>query len=254
VEAAIRPDTVMVALNHASNVVGTLLPVAEVGAVCRHGPLLLVDAAQTGGAYPIDVQADGIDLLAFTGHKGLGGPMGTGGLIVGERVDERQMEPLVRGGTGSNSEREVQPDFLPDMFESGTPNAVGLAGLAAGVRWVLARGVDAVRAHEVALTQALIEGLRRISDVTVYGTLDAELQTATVSFNVTGMAPSEAGLRLDDEYGVMCRVGLHCAPAAHSTLGTFPDGTIRFGLSGFNTPDEVEAALIAVRNLAQEAR
>jgi cysteine desulfurase/selenocysteine lyase len=178
--------------------------------------------------------------------------MGTGGLIVGERVDERQMEPLVRGGTGSNSEREVQPDFLPDMFESGTPNTVGLAGLEAGVRWVLERGVDAIRAHETALTQALIGGLREIPGVTVYGALDARQQAATISFNVAGMAPSEVGLRLDEEYGIMCRVGLHCAPAAHKTVGTFPDGTVRFGLSAFNTTDEVEVALVAVGELAQE--
>ena len=255
VEAAIQPDTKLVALNHASNVVGTLLPVAEVGAICRERDLLLlVDAAQTGGAYPIDVQADQIDLLAFTGHKSLGGPMGTGGLIVGQRVDEAQLEPLVRGGTGSRSEHEVQPDFLPDMYESGTPNVVGLAGLRAGVRWVLERGVEAIRAHEMALAQALIDGLRAIPGVTAYGTLDAELQTATVSFNIAGMAPSEVGLRLDDEYGIMCRVGLHCAPTAHKTIGTFPDGTVRFGLSAFNTMDEVKTALAAVEGLAQEAR
>jgi cysteine desulfurase family protein len=255
VEAALRPDTKMVALNHASNVVGTLLPVTEVGRICRqHNLLLLVDAAQTGGAYPVDVQADAIDLLGFTGHKSLGGPMGTGGLIVGERVDEKQIEPLKRGGTGSRSEREEQPDFLPDMCESGTPNAVGLAGLEVGVRWVLERGVEAIRAHEVALTQRLIAGLRAIVGVTVYGGRDAELQTATVSFNVAGMAPSEAGLRLDDEYGVMCRVGLHCAPAAHKTFGTFPVGTVRFGLGAFNTAEEVDSALEAVRQLAQEAR
>ncbi|MEA3339178.1 MAG: aminotransferase class V-fold PLP-dependent enzyme, partial [Chloroflexota bacterium] len=218
VEAAIRPNTVMVALNHGSNVVGTLLPVAEVGRICRERDLLLlVDAAQTGGAYPIDVQADQIDLLAFTGHKSLYGPMGTGGLIVGGRVDVARLEPLKRGGTGSNSEREEQPDFLPDMCESGTPNAVGLAGLGAGVRWVLERGVEEIRTHEAALTQRLIDGLRAIPGVTVYGGLDAKRQTATVSFNVAGMAPSEAGLRLDDEYGIMCRVGLHCAPAAHKT-------------------------------------
>jgi cysteine desulfurase/selenocysteine lyase len=259
VKAAIRPDTKLVALNHASNVVGTLLPVAEAGAICRErGLLLLVDAAQTAGAYPIDVQADQIDLLAFTGHKSLSGPMGTGGLIVGERVDERQMEPLVRGGTGSRSEHEVQPDFLPDMCESGTPNVVGLAGLEAGVRRVLERGVEAIRAHEVALAQALIDGLRAIpsagsgqrSGVTVYGGLDAELQTATVSFNIAGMAPSEVGLRLDDEYGIMCRVGLHCAPTAHKTVGTFPDGTVRFGLGTFNTLEEVNAAVNAIRSLA----
>ena len=251
VAVAIRPGTKMVALNHASNVVGTLLPVAEVGAICRdRGLLLLVDAAQTGGAYPIDVQADQIDLLGFTGHKSLGGPMGTGGLIVGERVDERQLEPLVRGGTGSRSEHELQPDFLPDMCESGTPNAVGLAGLRAGVRWVLGQRVEAIRAHEVAITQRLIDGLQSISGVTVYGTHDAENQTATVSFNVDGMAPSEVGQRLDEEYGLMCRVGLHCAPAAHKTIGTFPVGTVRFGLSGFNTVGEIDLALEAVRTLS----
>ena len=254
VEAAIRPNTRMVALNHASNVIGTLLPVAEVGAICRdYHLLLLVDAAQTGGACPIDVQADKIDLLGFTGHKSLGGPMGTGGLIVGKRVDEKQIDPLIRGGTGSRSEFEVQPDFLPDMCESGTPNVVGLAGLEAGVGWVLERGVDAIRAHEVALAQALIEGLQSIPGVIVYGTLDPELQTATVSFNIDGMPPSLVGLHLDDEYGIRCRVGLHCAPSAHRTMGTFPDGTVRFGLSAFNTAEEVGVALGAVRTLAKGA-
>ena len=253
VEQAIRPHTKLVALNHASNVVGTLLPVAEVGAICReHDVLLLVDTAQTGGAYPIDAQADQIDLLGFTGHKSLGGPMGTGGLIVGERVDERQMEPLERGGTGSHSEYEVQPDFLPDVYESGTLNAVGLAGLRAGVRWVLSQSVDRIRAHEVALTQRLIDGLRSLPSVIVYGTLHADLQIATVSFNVVGMEPSEVGLCLDDEYGILCRVGLHCAPAAHKAIGTFPDGTVRFGLNGFNTMDEVETALAAVEELARD--
>jgi cysteine desulfurase/selenocysteine lyase len=190
-------------------------------------------------------------LLAFTGHKSLGGPMGTGGLIVGGRVDEAQIEPLIRGGTGSRSEHEVQPGFLPDMFESGTCNVVGLAGLQAGVRWVLERGVDAIRAHEVALAGLLIEGLRSITGVRVYGTMVPERQTATVSFNVLGASPSEVGLRLDDEYGIMCRVGLHCAPAAHKTLGTFPVGTVRFGLSAFSTTQEVRAAVDAVRHLAQ---
>ena len=253
VEAAIRPNTKLVALNHASNVVGTLLPVADVGAICRrHDLLLLVDAAQTGGAYPVDMQADQIDLLAFTGHKSLGGPMGTGGLIVGERVDERQIEPLICGGTGSRSEHERQPDFLPDMYESGTPNVVGLAGLQAGVHWVLGRGVAPIRAHEVALTQRLIEGLRAIPRVIVYGTLNAERQTATVSFNVNGMEPSEVGLRLDDEHGILCRVGLHCSPAAHKTLGTFPEGAVRFGLSAFSTEEEVHVAVKAVGQLARE--
>ncbi len=255
VEAAIRPNTRLIALNHASNVIGTTLPVAEVGRIARQRDvLLLVDAAQSGGAYPIDVQADQIDLLAFTGHKGLLGPTGAGGLVVGGRVDVAQMAPLKRGGTGSRSEHEEQPDFLPDCFESGTPNAVGLAGLAASVRWILARGVDQIRAHEVALTRRLIDGLCSINGVTVYGTHDAELQTATVSFNVAGLEPSDVGLRLDEEFAIMSRVGLHCAPAAHKTMGTFPIGTVRFGLSVFNTADEVDAAVRAIEKLAAEAR
>ena len=254
VEAVVQSNTAMITLNHASNVVGAILPIAETGEIARrHGLLLLVDAAQTAGAYPIDVETDKIDLLAFTGHKSLCGPMGTGGLVIGERVDEKRMELPKRGGTGSRSEHEEQPDFLPDMCESGTPNAVGLAGLEAGLQWVLERGVETIRAHEVELTQRLIDGLGDIPGVTVYGGLDATRQTATVSFNITGMEPSEVGLRLDEEYGIMCRVGLHCAPVAHKTIGTFPVGTVRFGLGVFNTLEEVDIAVSAVDELAREA-
>ncbi len=210
-----------------------------------------MDAAQSGGAVPIDMEADGIDLLAFTGHKSLYGPTGTGGLIIGERVPLEEFRPLIRGGTGSRSEREEQPDFLPDMCESGTPNGVGLAGLEAGVRWVLERGVEAIRAHEVELAQRLSDGLREIPGVIVYGPADAQLRTAVVSFNIAGMEPSEVGMRLDEEYGIMCRAGLHCAPAAHRTIGTFPSGTVRFALGAFNTREEVDAALRAVARLAR---
>jgi cysteine desulfurase/selenocysteine lyase len=250
-EAAMRPETVMIVLNHGSNVCGSLLPVREAGAIARrHGCLLLVDAAQTAGAYPIDMQADQIDLLAFTGHKALGGPMGTGGLIIGERVDLDRLVPLKRGGTGSRSEWEEQPSFLPDMCESGTANAVGLAGLAAGGHWVMERGVEAIRQAETELAQRLIDGLLEIPGVTVYGGHDAARQTATVSFNIADLEPSDVGLCLADEHDLMCRVGLHCAPAAHRTLGTFPHGTVRFGLSAFNTPDEVDTALHAVHEIA----
>jgi cysteine desulfurase family protein len=252
VEAAIQPETAMIVLNHASNVVGTLLPVADVGRIARrHNLLLLVDAAQPGGAYPVDVQHDQIDLLAFTGHKSLYGPTGTGGLIIGERVDASRLEPLKRGGTGSRSEQEMQPRFLPDKYESGTLNVVGLAGLEAGVRWVLERGVDGIRAHEKALAQRLIDGLKSVSNVTIYGGLDADRQTATIAFNIVGVAPSEVGLRLDEECAVLCRVGLHCAPAAHKTIGTFPSGTVRFGLGAFSTEKDVDAAVKAVRRLAE---
>jgi len=255
IEPAICSNTVMIVLNHASNVVGTLLPIAEAGRIARaHDLLLTVDTAQTAGAYPIDLQADQIDQLCFTGHKALCGPMGVGGLIVGQRVDVARLKPLKRGGTGSRSEHEEQPDFLPDKCESGTLNVVGLAGLVAGIRFVQQSGIKAIRAHEVALTQRLIGGLQTIPSVTVYGSHDAELQTATVSFNVAGQLPSDVGLRLDEAFGILCRVGLHCAPAAHKTIGTFPSGAVRFGMSYFNTPHEVDCALEAVATIAQSSQ
>lgn len=249
---AIRPNTVMLAINHASNVIGTILPIADIGAIARkHGLLLLVDTAQTAGAYPLDMQADRIDLLAFTGHKSLYGPMGTGGLIIGERVDLDRFRPLKRGGTGSRSEVEEHPGFLPDMGESGTPNGVGLAGLRAGIQWVIQQDLDNIRTHEINLTQQLLDGLQETPGVTVYGSVKATLQMPTISFNIAGKPSSEIGLLLDEEFGILCRVGLHCAPAAHKTLGTFPTGTVRFGLGAMNTPKEVSAAVNAVSQLSQ---
>lgn len=252
-EAAITENTKMIVLNQASNVVGTLTPVAQVGHIARqHGLLLLVDAAQGAGAIPIDIQAEAIDLLAFTGHKSLYGPTGTGGLVIGARVPLAEFKPLKQGGTGSRSEHEEQPDFLPDRFESGTANVVGLAGLAASVHWLGEQGLENIRAHTLELTRQLLAGLLEIPNVTVYGTLDAGQQTATVAFNINGMACSETGMRLDETFGIYTRVGLHCSPAAHKTIGTYPQGTVRFGLSYFNTAEQVEQALAAVAQLAQE--
>jgi cysteine desulfurase family protein len=254
VERAIGPATRLIVLNHASNVIGTLLPVREVSRIARKsGLLLLVDAAQTAGCYPIDVDADGIDLLAFTGHKGLLGPTGTGGLVIGPRVPLDEFEPLMEGGTGSRSELEEQPDFLPDKFEGGTANAAGLAGLAAGVRFVLERGVTVVREHERRLTELLINGLASTASAMVYGPQDASRQTATVSFNLAGLECSETALRLDDEFGILCRPGLHCSPATHRTIGTFPAGTVRFSLGVFNTEEEVARAVEAIRILSRRA-
>jgi len=250
-ESLIRNNTKLVVLNHASNVSGTLLPIKEAGAVCRkHNILFLVDAAQTAGCYPVNMQSDRIDFLAFTGHKALYGPTGTGGLILGSRVDEKTLYPLLQGGTGSNSEKEEQPGFLPDALEAGTVNAVGLAGLAAGIDWINNTGLNAIRAHDRDLTQFLLDGLCGIPSVTVYGDRQAASRTATVSFTIDKMPVSEAGLRLDEEYGIQCRVGLHCAPLAHKTLGTFPQGTIRFALGYFNTEEEVEMAVSAVKQIA----
>jgi cysteine desulfurase family protein len=247
VEKKIQSATRMIVLNHASNVTGTLLPIREVGKIAREYNLLfLADSAQTAGVYPIDVEKDKIDLLAFTGHKSLYGPQGTGGLVIGERIDEKEMTPLKQGGTGSRSEFEGQPDFLPDRFESGTPNGVGIAGLRAGVQFVLEKGIEKIRQKEMTLIEKLIEGLREIPQVKLYGPESIKDRIATISFNLARLSPSEVAQRLEKEFGILCRPGLHCAPAAHHTLGTFPEGTVRFGLSAFNSEAEVEAAIQAV--------
>lgn len=247
----VRDDTRLVVMTQASNVLGTILPVADIG--CRlqsHNALLLVDTAQSAGAIPIDMQRDGIDLLAFTGHKSLFGPMGTGGLVVGSRVDVSGIRPLAYGGTGSRSEEEHQPEFLPDRFESGTPNVVGLAGLRAGIAWVNERGVEAIRAEETALAGRLLEGLMAIDGVTVHGPASEHSRVAVVSFTMDSMDPSEAGLELEDCAGVLCRTGLHCSPSCHTTAGTFPDGTVRLSLGPGNTADDVDTVVTALRDLA----
>ena len=239
-------------VNHASNVTGTLSPLTEITEIARRqGTLLLVDAAQTAGVIPIDMSALGIDFLAFTGHKGLLGPPGTGGLVLGDRVDAALLRPIMRGGTGSRSESEEQPEDLPDKFECGTPNGAGIAGLGAGIRWVRSRGVEAIRAHEVALTRQLVEGLLAIPDVTIYGPAEATQRTAVVSFTIRNRRVSEIGLRLDEEYGILTRVGLHCAPAAHRTLGTFPEGTVRLAPGALTSREDMDVTLCAIERLVK---
>jgi cysteine desulfurase/selenocysteine lyase len=248
---AITAGTKMVVLNHASNVTGTILPAAEVGAWARRaGALFLVDAAQTAGIIPIDIGAMNIDLLAFAGHKGLLGPPGTGGLVIGDRVDVTAFEPLVRGGTGSRSESEEQPDYLPDKLESGTLNGVGIIGLGAGLAFIAERGLGAIREHERRLTGLLIEGLGNMAGIKLYGPTTAAARTAVVSFTAEGMRVSEVGDRLDEEFGIFTRVGLHCAPACHRTLDTFPEGTVRMAPGVFTAEAEVETAIRAVRKVA----
>jgi selenocysteine lyase/cysteine desulfurase len=166
--------------------------------------------------------------------------------VIGERINEKEMIPLKQGGTGSRSEFEEQPDFLPDRFESGTPNGVGIAGLLAGVQYVLERSVEQIRQKEISLTEKLIVGLKEIPQLKLYGPENQKDQIATFSFNLGRLSPSDVALRLEKEFGILCRPGLHCAPTAHHTIGTFPDGTIRFGLSVFNTEADIEAAIQAV--------
>jgi len=223
------------------------------GVSVRHNPnniLFLVDAAQTAGAYPIDMEKDNIDLLAFTGHKSLFGPTGTGGLVFGKNVDIRKIAPLKSGGTGSRSESENHPDFLPDLYESGTPNIAGIAGLNAGGSYILKKGMKDIHQYELHLCKKLISGLKEIPGVMVYGKDDSGERASVVSFNVSEQSPSDIGLKLDEKFGIMCRVGLHCAPAAHKTIGTFPVGTVRFSIGLFNTVDDVEQAICAVRKIA----
>lgn len=251
VEQAIRRSTALIILNHASNVVGTILPIAEVGEIARRrGVLFCVDAAQTAGAYPIDVEEAKIDFLVFAGHKSLFGPPGTGGLYIREGVEEL-LPPLVRGGTGSHSEHEQQPTFLPDKYESGTPNTVGLAGLDAGVRFVLSQGVSELRKKEEKLAQLLVEGLSSISEVTLYGSKNIQGQIAVLSLNISGVAPSEVAMVLEEKYQILCRPGLHCAPEAHKTIGTFPCGTVRLSPGYFNTEEEVHIVIEAVSRISE---
>jgi selenocysteine lyase/cysteine desulfurase len=253
VEKKILSTTKMIVLNHASNVTGTLLSIREVGKIARkYNLLFLADVAQTAGAYPIDFEREEIDLLAFAGHKSLYGPQGTGGLVIGERINEKEIIPLKQGGTGSRSEFEEQPDFLPDRLESGTPNGVGIAGLLAGIQFVLGKGVEIIRQNEMVLTQKLIEGLKEIPKLKLYGPENQNDRIATLSFNFSHLSPSNGASRLEKEFGILCRPGLHCAPAAHYTIGTFPEGTIRFGLSAFNTEEEIQTAIQAVSLIAQE--
>ncbi len=244
---ALDAKTRLVVVNHASNVVGTILPVADIAPLAhRAGALLLVDAAQTAGVLPLDMAEMGIDLLAFTGHKGLLGPPGIGGLVIGDHVGAAQIEPLIRGGTGSQSELEEQPEYLPDKFESGTPNIVGIVGLRAGIRWITERGVENIRAQEMELAEMLLDGLRAIPGVRLYGTGNTERSTAIVSMTVENRTVSEIGLALDEEYGIMARVGLHCAPAAHRTIGSFPGGTVRLAPGVFTTREDIDQTIRAI--------
>lgn len=252
VEKSIKKNTKLIVLNHGSNVIGSLLPIAVVGEIARkHDILFLVDTAQTAGCYSLDIRKDNIDLLAFTGHKALYGPPGTGGLILGKRVDIKKLIPLKEGGTGSHSEFEEQPGFLPDLYESGTPNTVGLAGLNAGISFILKEGINKIHQYELNLSQKLIAGLKEIPEVIVYGEEQVKDRVAVISFNIKDQLPSEVGLILDEEYNIMCRVGLHCSPAAHKTIGTFPVGTIRFSMSYFNTIEEVDKAIAAIKNITK---
>ncbi|NLN06787.1 MAG: aminotransferase class V-fold PLP-dependent enzyme [Firmicutes bacterium] len=252
VKRALRANTKLLVLTHASNVTGTLLPVYEVGEILRGKDVFYcIDAAQTAGVEKLDFAALNCDYLAFTGQKGLLGPPGIGGLCLSARAAE-VTKPLVEGGTGSRSEAEYQPPFLPDKFESGTQNVPGVAGLAAGVRLLLATGVKRVKEKKTALTAAFLAGLEKIHGITVYGTKNADTSAGVVSLNMEGLDNGTLSLILEQSYGIMTRPGLHCAPLAHKTIGTFPSGTLRFSFGLTNSEEDINTILAALQELAKE--
>lgn len=243
IEAAITKKTKLIILTHASNVSGTLMPIAEVGEIAsKHNIYYLVDTAQTAGIYELDFEEIKADFLAFTGHKALLGPSGTGGFAISKKM-AAELQPLIEGGTGSKSDLAEQPDFLPDKFESGTMNTLGICGLKAGVEFIQKTGLKNIRKHEKKLGKIFLDGLQKISAIKIIGPANLEEQVPTFSITAGNRDLGQLSFELDQKYKIMSRSGLHCAPLAHQTLGTFPAGSLRFSLGYFNTKKEIEYTL-----------
>ncbi len=245
---AITPKTRLIAMTHCSNVLGTIQPAAEVGRIAReHDVLFLLDAAQSAGVVPVSIRKMHVDLLAFPGHKSLLGPTGTGGLYVGPRADPR---PFREGGTGGDSSSPTQPHLYPYWLEGGTPNTVGVAGLGASVDHVVAEGPAKTLERERSLGRRIVEGLDGDGRFTLLGTDDWERRVGLVSLTVEGLSPSEVGAVLDESFEIAVRPGLHCAPYIHRELGTFPDGSVRVSPGAFNTADDVDRLVDALKQIA----
>jgi cysteine desulfurase family protein len=247
---AIKSNTKMVGLQHASNVTGTIQSIEEVGQICREKDMLfLVDSAQSAGVLPIDVQRQFIDILAFAGHKGLLGPQGTGGIYVRPGLGVRSLK---EGGTGSQSQDIKQPQFMPDCLESGTLNTPGIIGLGAGVRFILEQGADTIRLHEQKLSEILWQNLIKIPGVKLYGPPKGNERVAVLSFTIGDMDSSQVSFLLDSQFGIVTRAGLHCTPLAHETIGTLKQGTCRISPGFFNTENEMEAVIKAITSIASK--
>jgi cysteine desulfurase family protein len=246
--SCLLPSTRMIVMTHASNVGGGIMPVEDV-AKGKGESLLLVDAAQTAGALPIDMEEMGIDILAFTGHKALLGPPGIGGLCMGPHVD---VPPLVFGGTGTSSESYDHPADYPLALEAGTHNMAGVAGLRASVLYILARGVEEIRRGEEERARCLLEGLEGIEGITFYGPANPALRVPVISLNLQGLHPDHLATLLDEGYGILGRSGLHCAPSAHRLFGTFPDGALRLSPGPFQTLEDMEFTLKALREISSQ--
>lgn len=236
----IKPNTKAVIMTHASNVCGTILPLYEVGKICKEKNLyFIIDTAQTAGTFDIDYNELNADAIAFTGHKGLLGPQGIGGFVISNKLS-KTMESLICGGTGSDSKSEYQPEYMPDKFEAGTMNLPGIFGLHRALRYLEKIGIKNIRDKEIELTCQFLEGILNMDDINIIGHSGVKNRTAVVSLDFIKKDNAEVAYTLDKEYGIMTRCGLHCAPSAHKTLGTFPHGTIRFSFSHYNTYEEVK--------------
>jgi cysteine desulfurase family protein len=250
VENAINAKTKLIITTHASNVTGTLMPLAEITEIAhKKGILYMVDAAQTAGAFSLDVQKLGIDILACSGHKALLGPQGTGVLYIGPHVE---LEEIRQGGTGGYSEDPLQPRTRPDQYESGTPNTPGIAGLGAAVKFIEKIGVVNIREKEDKLTRHLLEGLKAIKGVNLHGPTEDEPRAPVISFNIDGAGCHEVAFALDKAFKIASRSGLHCAPDAHRTIGTLEEGTVRLSIGYFNTEEEIDMTLEAINHIAGE--
>ena len=243
----IKKDTALIVFTQASNVLGTIQPIREIGAIAReHNIPFLVDSAQSAGAMKIDVKEDNIDILAFTGHKSLLGPMGTGGLIINTDID---IKPLKAGGTGGDSAYEYQPDYYPNHLETGTSNVSGIAGLREAIKFLNKEGIENIHNKEKELTKYALQRLETVKDIEIYGPKDCEKMLSVISFNIKDKRPEDVGSILDQKYDIMLRAGLHCAPTAHSVIGTKERGTLRIGLGYFNEKEDIDKLVEALNNL-----
>ncbi|HVX86125.1 MAG TPA: aminotransferase class V-fold PLP-dependent enzyme [Phycisphaerae bacterium] len=251
VRRSLRPETKLIAMTHASNVLGTIQPILEIGRIAREaGVRFLVDGAQTIGVVPIDVNKQFIDVLAFPGHKSLLGPTGTGGLYVNTTVTLEDIHPFREGGTGGDSSSPTMPKLFPYLLEGGTPNTVGIAGLGAAVDYVVEHGPEKTLAREQSMVRRIIDALAGNAKFRIYGPKAAENRVGTLSITMDGYTPQEAGGILDETFNIAVRPGLHCSPYAHKALGTYPDGTVRISPGHFNTDDEVQALISALLEIA----
>ena len=251
IEALIKPNTKLLVMAHGSNVCGSVQDAKAVGEICaKHGIAFVLDAAQTAGHYAVNFEAFGLSALCVPGHKGLLGPSGIGALLITDAFAKR-LNPIVAGGTGSASDSEYLPEYLPDRFESGTPNLPGIYGWEAALNFVKNTGVDALREHEMRLCKRFLNGLETIDGVTLCGTKDLDRRVGVISVDFLREDNAEAAFRLETEFGILTRCGLHCAPSAHKSLDTFPRGTVRFSLGFANTEEDVDAALAAIRAISE---